>query len=456
MGKFKNTKIFGTDGVRGKANSAPMEIETVLALGRAAGQMFKRGSSKPRIVIGKDTRLSCYMYENALISGLCSMGVDTFMLGPLPTPGVAFITRAYRADAGIVISASHNPYSDNGIKFFSSEGYKFGDAWEKEIEDLVAKNDFLDFLPDSADIGKNTKINDADGRYIEFVKATFPKKKSLKNLKIVLDCANGAGYKVAPLVFKELDAEVFLYGVTPNGLNINHNCGSLHPEVIQKAVIENRADVGIALDGDADRVIMVDENAQIVDGDTILAICAKDMASKGKLLNNRVVSTVMANYGFVKAMKELNIEVICSQVGDRYVIQDMIKHDACLGGEQSGHLIFKEQNTTGDGLVSALQILSIMTETDSKLSDLAAFFERYPQACINVKVAIKPDLESIEKLKAAIKDVEKVLADSGRVLVRYSGTENICRVMVEGPNKQKVDGMAKSIAEVVQMEIGVK
>ncbi len=456
MGKAKNLKIFGTDGVRGKANTAPMEIETVLSLGRAAGQMFKRETQKPRVVIGKDTRLSCYMYENALISGLCSMGVDTFMLGPIPTPGVAFITRAYRADAGIVISASHNPYYDNGIKFFSSEGFKFSDAWEKEIEALVAKNDFKDFLPKSDEIGKNTKINDADGRYIEFIKATFPKKKSLKNLKIALDCANGAGYKVAPLVFKELDAEVFLYGASPNGLNINQSCGSLHPEMIQKAVIDHQADVGIALDGDADRVIMFDENARIVDGDTMLAICAKDMMLKGKLVNNLVVSTVMANFGFLKAMKSLNIEVISSQVGDRYVIQDMIKHDAILGGEQSGHLIFRDQNTTGDGLVCALQVLRIMVETDSKLSDLASIIEHYPQVCINVKVESKPELKTLKKVQKSIKDVEKALKDKGRVLVRYSGTENICRVMVEGENKHKVDSMAKSIASEVQNEIGIK
>jgi len=455
MSQIKNLKIFGTDGVRGKANTAPMEIETVLALGRAAGQVFRKTSPKPRVVIGKDTRLSCYMYENALISGLCSMGVDTFMLGPIPTPGVAFITRAYRADAGIVISASHNPYHDNGIKFFSSEGFKFSTEWEREMEALVAKNNFKDFLPASDEIGKNTKITDADGRYIEFVKATFPRRLSLKNLKIALDCANGAGYKVAPLVFKELDAEVFLYGASPNGLNINHNCGSLYPEMIQKAVIDTKADVGIALDGDADRVIMIDENAQIVDGDAMLAICAKDMSMKGQLLNNRVVSTIMANYGFIKAMKKLNIEVICSEVGDRYVIQDMIKHNAVLGGEQSGHLIFREQNTTGDGLVCALQVLRIMIETDSKLSDLASIIERYPQACLNVKVSTKPDLKSIEALTQVILDVEKTLSDSGRVLVRYSGTENICRVMVEGPNKQKVDAFARSIADVVQEKIGI-
>lgn len=450
------TKIFGTDGVRGRANSFPMNVETALALGRATGKIFRCRNGKHRVVIGKDTRLSCYMFENALISGLCSMGIDTLMLGPFPTPGVAFITRAYRADAGIVISASHNPYYDNGIKFFSSEGYKLPDSWESEMEGLVYNNNFEDSLPADWDIGKNTKIHDADGRYIEFVKATFPRRLSLKNLTVALDCANGASYKVAPLVLKELDATVHVYGNVPNGLNINENCGSLHPETIQKAVIDHRADVGIALDGDADRVVMVDENAQIVDGDTILAICAKDMMKRGLLRNNKVVTTVMANFGFIKAMEELGIEVIRSAVGDRYVIQDMLKEETNLGGEQSGHMIFLDHNTTGDGLVSALQVLRIMIETESKLSDLASIYKRYPQACINVKVKSKPQLDSINGLTEAISQVEKGLTNIGRVLVRYSGTENICRVMVEAPKLKQAHQMAQTIANIIETEIGEK
>lgn len=447
-------KIFGTDGVRGRANILPMTVEIALALGRAAGKIFRTHNGKRRVVIGKDTRLSCYMFENALISGLCSMGVDTLMLGPFPTPGVAFITRAYRADAGIVISASHNPYYDNGIKFFNSEGLKLSDAWEAEMEQIINKDDFNDCLPTDSDIGKNTKVSDADGRYIEFIKATFPKRQTLKGLKIALDCANGAAYKVAPLVFRELDAKVFVYGNTPNGLNINDNCGSLHPELVQKAVIEHHADVGIALDGDADRVILIDENAQIVDGDAILAICARDMQKRGLLRNNCVVTTVMSNLGFFKAMEELGIKVVKSNVGDRYVIQDMLKHDANLGGEQSGHLIFWDQNTTGDGLVSALQVLRIMTETESKLSDLAAMIKRYPQACISVPVSTKPPLSKLKKANAAIQDAEKALGTSGRVLVRYSGTEDICRVMVEGPKQKQVTSLAKTISEAVYDEIG--
>lgn len=450
----KKTKVFGTDGVRGRANYKPMTVEIALALGRAAGKIFRKREGKHRVVIGKDTRLSCYMFENALISGLCSMGVDTLMVGPFPTPGVAFITRAYRADAGIVISASHNPYFDNGIKFFSSEGFKLSDSWEEEMEELISVNCFDDSLPAEYDIGKNTKINDADGRYIEFAKATFPRRLSLKNLKIALDCANGAAYKVAPLIFRELDAQVFVYGNAPNGLNINDGCGSLHPETVQKAVIDHRADVGIALDGDADRVIMVDENAQIVDGDTILAICARDLKKQGRLKNNKVVATVMSNFGFIKAMKDASIDVIRSQVGDRYVIQDMLKYDANLGGEQSGHMIFLDHNTTGDGLVCALQVLRIMIETDSKLSDLAAIITRYPQTCINVKVKSKPPLTELKRVQDAITQVEKMLGDSGRVLVRYSGTENICRVMVEGPKQKQVQEMALSISTVVSEEIG--
>lgn len=447
-------RIFGTDGVRGRANNFPMDVETALALGRAAGKIFRTKKFKHRVVIGKDTRLSCYMFENALIAGLCSMGIDTLMLGPFPTPGVAFITRAYRADAGIVISASHNAYHDNGIKFFSSEGFKLPDSWEHEMESLVHRNDFSDCLPSDEGMGRNMKVNDADGRYIEFVKATFPRKQSLKNLTIALDCANGAGYKVAPLVFRELDAEVFVYGNTPNGLNINDECGSTHPELIQKAVIDHHADIGIALDGDADRVVLIDENAQIVDGDVILAICAMDMAKQGILHNNLVVSTVMCNFGVIKTLENHGIQVIQSQVGDRYVIQDMLKYEANLGGEQSGHMIFLNQNTTGDGLVSALQVLKIMIETDSKLSDLSALVKRYPQACINIKVSHKPPLSQLKKVNDAIIYVEASLGESGRVLVRYSGTEMTCRVMVEAPKLKQAQEFASMIAASIQNEIG--
>jgi phosphoglucosamine mutase len=448
-------KLFGTDGVRGLANTFPMTVEVALALGRAAGVVFRRHNGKHRVVIGKDTRLSSYMFENALISGLCSMGVDTLMLGPLPTPGVAFITRAYRADAGIVISASHNKFHDNGIKFFSSDGFKLPDLLEREIEELAIRNNFSECLPPPDQIGRNTKIVDAAGRYVEYVKGTFPRKKSLKNLSIVLDCANGAAYHVAPLVFQELDAKVHVVGNTPNGLNINEKCGSLHPEVIQKAVIEKQADAGIALDGDGDRVIMVDENSQIVDGDQLLAICAHDMLKKGLLPNRRIVGTVMSNLGFLRAMEELQIDVIRSQVGDRYVIQEMLNHQAILGGEPSGHLIHLDYGTTGDGLCSALQVLRIMIETDSKLSDLAAIAPRYPQTLVNVPVRSKPPIEEIAGLAPLTAQAEEQLGKAGRILVRYSGTENVCRIMVEGPKKKQIAQIAAQLAAAVTQAIGI-
>lgn len=453
MSQTKTKKIFGTDGVRGHANAFPMSVEMALCLGRATGKALRKNLTRPKVVVGKDTRLSCYMFENALIAGLCSMGVDTLMVGPLPTPGIAFITRAYRAAAGIMISASHNPFYDNGIKFFTSEGFKQPDEWEEMIEEWVDTNDFENSLPQDKNLGRNSKIIDADGRYIEYVKATFPKKLSLKNFIIALDCANGAGYKVAPLVFQELDATVFLLGNKPDGLNINLGCGSLFPENVQKAVIEQRADVGIALDGDADRVIMVDENAQIVDGDTILAICAADMKRRGCLKNNQIVATVMSNLGFVKAMEGMDIKVHQAQVGDRYVIQDMLQYNANLGGEQSGHLIFLDYNTTGDGLVAALQVLRIMNETGSRLSDLCNIFHKYPQSCVNLKVPSKPPLETLKATQEAIEDVRNKLGTFGRVLVRYSGTEKICRIMVEGPKQKLVDQYANDISHVVENEI---
>ncbi len=454
MGTKNQKKLFGTDGVRGRANHDTMTVETALALGRAVGCVFRRHNGKHRVVIGKDTRLSCYMFENALIAGLCSMGVDTLMVGPLPTPGVAFITRAYRADAGIMISASHNSFQDNGIKIFSAEGYKLPDSMEREIEELVYANEFDRFLPGDTDIGKNTKVDDAAGRYIEFVKATFPKRQSLDGVVIALDCANGAGYRVASHIFRELDAEVYTCGMQPNGLNINLDCGALHPAEVQKLVIDKQANVGIALDGDADRVILVDENAQVVDGDAILAICAADMKEKGILRNNRMVATVMSNIGLKKAMQARGIDLIEAKVGDRYVIEQMRENDCNLGGEQSGHLIFSDYNSTGDALVCALQVLRIMKETGQKLSQLAKIVTRYPQALINVSVSSKPALGEVGEVSSVIKRVEGELGDSGRVLIRYSGTENICRVMVEGAEQRQVDEWAGEIADQVRVSLG--
>lgn len=453
MKKGRKT-LFGTDGVRGHANQYPMTVEIAQALGKATALVLKRGDdNKKRVVVGKDTRLSCYMFENALIAGLCSMGVDTLMVGPLPTPGVAFITRAYRANAGIMISASHNPFYDNGIKIFTSDGYKLPDELEDEIALMVEKGGFSEELPQDQEVGRNKRIHDSDGRYIEFAKATFPKKKTLGGFKIVLDCANGAAHRVAPLVFQELDADVVTYANEPNGININQNCGSLHPWMVQKGVIEHQADVGIALDGDGDRVIMIDEKAQIVDGDTILAICAKELKKRGELQGDRVVGTVMTNVGVIKTLQECGIEVIQSKVGDRYVIHEMLAHQISLGGEQSGHLIFFDYNTTGDGIVSALQVLKIMKETHATLSDLAATVKKYPQSLINVPVSKKIPLEKVSPIQKAIKEVEKLLGDSGRVLIRYSGTESLCRVMVEGEKKHEVDKYARNLAQIVENEL---
>ncbi len=441
-------KLFGTDGVRGRANHHPMTVETIMLLGKAVAKVLRRHDGKHRVVIGKDTRLSCYMFENA-------MGVDTLMVGPLPTPGVAFITRAYRADAGIVISASHNPYYDNGIKIFSSEGIKLPDTLEHEIETLIANNAFDDVPPDH-EVGRNRRISDADGRYIEFVKATFPKGKTLKGLKIFLDCANGAAHRVAPLAFWELDAEVVVTGDEPDGININENCGSLHPNVIQNGVIEHKAHAGIALDGDGDRLIMVDEQGQLIDGDTILAICAQDLKRRDVLKNNRVVATCMTNLGVIRYLESLGIEVFQSKVGDRYVIQDMLTYKAYLGGEQSGHMIFLDHNATGDGIVSALQILKIMIESGKSLSELAASIKKTPQTLMSVSIRKKPPLEDLKLVQKTIEDVTKELGDQGRILVRYSGTENVCRVMVEGPKKNLVDQLAGVMVRALEKEIGVK
>ncbi len=455
MDRQSGFKLFGTDGVRGRANHFPMTVEIALMLGKAVAVVLRRHDGKHRVAIGKDTRLSCYMFENALIAGLNSMGVDTLMLGPLPTPAVAFITRAYRADAGIVISASHNPYHDNGIKIFTADGIKLPDEVEHEMETMIASGKFEDIPPD-CELGRNIRIEDAAGRYIEFVKATFPKGKTLKGIKIFLDCANGAAHRVAPSAFWELDAQVVVTGNEPDGININEGCGSLHPSIIQKGVIEHKADVGIALDGDADRVIMVDEKGQVIDGDTILAICAADLKRRGELKNNCVVATVMSNYGVVKYLESLGIEVHLSKVGDRNVIQEMLANQAFLGGEQSGHMIFLEHNTTGDGIVCAMQVLKIMIESESTLSDLTACVKKFPQTLINIPVTNKMPMEKLTGVQRAIEEVEAELSEHGRVLIRYSGTQDLCRVMVEGPKKHQVDLLAQKIAKEIEKEIGAK
>ncbi len=451
---MEKRKLFGTDGVRGLANTEPLTAETALKLGRAAAYVFKRNERRHRIVIGKDTRLSGYMLENALVAGICSMGVDALLIGPLPTPGIAFITRSLRADAGVMLSASHNPYEDNGIKFFSNDGYKLPDKIEGEITKLITNGELDNIRPTATDIGKAYRIDDATGRYVEFVKNSFPKGMTLDGLKVVLDCANGAGYKVGPWVLEELGAEVIVYNNNPTGTNINRECGTLYPEVIRKGVIDHKADVGIALDGDSDRVIFADEEARVVDGDYILAICGLDLLRQGILKHKTMVATVMSNWGLEKCLQEAGGTLARSKVGDRYVIEEMIKRDTNLGGEQSGHIIFKDYTTTGDGLITALQLLRIMRATGKPLSKLCKVMEKVPQVLINVRIKEKRPFAEIPDLQQAIHLAEEKLGNQGRVLVRYSGTELIARVMLEGQDQDQIDDLAMALSEKVKQVLG--
>lgn len=447
-------KLFGTDGIRGVANEEPMTPETVVKLGRAAAYLFKTKAGRHSIVIGKDTRLHGYMLECALTSGICSMGVDVLLVGPLPTPGIAFITRSLRADAGIVISASHNPFKDNGIKFFSGEGLKLPDEMEERMEALITGREIERLRPLAAEIGKAYRINDAAGRYIEFAKGTVPKGVSFQGVKVVVDCAHGATYKVAPTILNELGAVVIPVNIQPNGININDRCGSLYPDVVKKAVLEHRADIGISYDGDGDRAILVDETGAVVDGDHILAICALDLKRSGLLRSDTLVATVMSNIGLELCLKEAGIRMVRVPVGDRYVLEEMLRYGYNLGGEQSGHIVFLDHNTTGDGVVTALQVLSLMVKRQERLSQLRQCMTVCPQLLVNVQVTEKPDLGSIPAIQAVISDAEAQLNGSGRVLVRYSGTESVARVMVEGTDAEQVKFLARSIAEAIEKELG--
>jgi len=433
-----------------------MTAEMALAIGRATAFVCKRHKKNGphRIVIGKDTRVSGYMLETALTAGICSMGVDVLLVGPLPTPGIAFITQSMRADAGMVISASHNPYQDNGIKIFSRDGYKLPDEEEDEIERLITSGDIKDIRPTANEIGKAHRIDDAMGRYIVFCKNTFPEELSLADMKIVLDCANGATYKVAPIIFWELGADVTPIHCEPNGLNINDKCGSQHTQDLSAKVREIKADIGLAFDGDGDRLIAVDEKGEEITGDHILTICAKTYKEQGKLKNNLVIATVMSNFGFGLALKDLGIEYGASKVGDRYVLEMMQKKGSVMGGEASGHIIFLDHHTTGDGIISALQLLAAMRSQGKKLSELAKLMKMFPQKIINVDVARKPPLEELPELQAAIKAAEAELGDKGRVLIRYSGTQSMCRVMVEGPSDEIVNRLTQSLAAKVKACIG--
>jgi phosphoglucosamine mutase len=447
-------KLFGTDGIRGVANVYPMTPEMVLNIGKATTHVFKEkcGKKKLKFVIGKDTRLSGYMLESALTAGILSVGADVLLVGPMPTPAIAHLTKSLNADAGIVISASHNPAGDNGVKIFGPEGFKLSNNFEDEIEKYILTEKVkTEHIKDEL-IGKAHRVDDARGRYIEFAKASVDSM-SLKGLKIVLDCANGAAYNTAPFIFRELGSEVIVLNNKPNGLNINLNCGALHPEKMMEVVKKEKADIGIALDGDADRLIVSDEKGNNIDGDHIIAICAIDKKERGALKKNTVVVTIMTNKGFDIAMEKKKIKTVKTNVGDRYVIDEMKKNGYVLGGEQSGHIIFSNYTTTGDGVISALQLLRILKERGEKLSKLASCLKSLPQVLVNVVVKEKKDINKLEARKT-IKDAESKLGKKGRVLVRYSGTQNLCRIMIEGENKKEIQKMAVDISKVMKKEIG--
>ncbi len=443
-------KLFGTDGVRGVANVDPMTSEVAMRLGRAVAHIFRESNRRHKVLIGKDTRVSGYMLETAMASGICSMGVDVLLVGPMPTPGIAFLTRSLRADAGVVISASHNPFQDNGIKFFARDGFKLPDAVEEEIESLVFDESIDHLRPTAGEVGKAFRIDDALGRYNVFAKNTFPRDRTLDGLKIVVDAANGAGYRVAPEVLEELGARVWTLGCDPDGENINDGCGALYPERLQKRVVEVGADLGIALDGDADRCLLVDEKGQLVDGDEILAIAAAHMAGTGSLRNAAVVATVMSNLGLEVALREKGIDLVRTPVGDRYVVEEMRRRNANLGGEQSGHIILLDNNTTGDGLITALGVLAIVVEAERPLSELSRVMTRFPQVLVNVKVRERRDVTADHSVAGVIREIEGGLGDRGRVLVRASGTEPLIRVMVEGEHEDEVRMHAEGIADAIR------
>jgi phosphoglucosamine mutase len=443
-------RLFGTDGLRGQVNVFPMQPEIIIRLGLAAGQYFRNGKKRHRAVIGKDTRLSGYVFETALTSGLCAAGMDVFLVGPMPTPAISFLTKNMRADLGVVISASHNPFEDNGIKFFDRDGFKLSDRTEEEISELVNTPGTVWDSPGPQSIGRAYKIEDSPGRYIVSLKNSFPSHMSLDGLTIVLDCAHGAAYRVAPLVFQELGARVISLGVEPDGLNINAGCGSLHPECVRSKVLETGADLGIALDGDADRVILVDEQGNILDGDQVMALCAQDFLDKDILTGRTLVATVMSNMALELFMRERGGQLLRTPVGDRYVAEAMRAHGAVLGGEQSGHLIFLQYSTTGDGVLAALQVLKVMQEKQRPVSDLAGILDPMPQYLMNVPVQRKIPFDQVPQVQKSVHAAEKALKGNGRVLLRYSGTETKARVMVEGMDPELVQTLTADLAQVIQ------
>ncbi len=444
-------KLFGTDGIRGTVNTYPITPEVALQLGKAIAQYYGSQNIEERniAVIGKDTRLSGYMLETALTSGLLSMGMDVLAVGPMPTPAIAHLIKSFGGTCGIMITASHNPYNDNGIKIFGPNGFKLPDEVELEIEKIMLNGEISGSHIKTKQLGKAYRIDDARGRYIEFAKSSI-KSTSLKGLKVVLDCANGAGYCIAPWIFKELGAEVIKVAVEPDGININKNCGAMYPHNISNLVRQHRADVGICLDGDADRLIMLDSNGAVVNGDRLLAMCAIDFKERGKLANNTLVVTVMSNLGLMHAMKREGINVEVASVGDRYVIERMREGGFNIGGEQSGHIIFMDYVTTGDGIISALHILSMMKRKQQDLSELANCMDEFPQVLKNVKVGKKLPIKEVPELDSIIKECEEELGDNGRVLVRYSGTENLMRVMIEAKKYKTAEIWTDRIIEVVE------
>lgn len=446
-------KLFGTDGIRGKANEFPMTVETAMKLGRAIAFLARQSGRKSRIIIGKDTRISGYMFETAMIAGISSMGVDTLLAGPIPTPAVAFLTVNMRCAYGVVISASHNPFEDNGIKFFDSEGFKLSDELEFDLENLVLQNTEKLAFPTGENIGRAYRIDDSIGRYIVFSKSSLPRGLYLNGLKIVVDCANGAAYKAGPAVFDELGADVTALGITPNGTNINDACGSLYPNNLCSNVVSTGADIGIAFDGDADRVIFSDEKGNEVDGDKIMGLVALDMKRRGVLRKDTLVATVMSNMGLEVAMRDSGINLIRTDVGDRFVVEKLRSNDLNFGGEQSGHLVFLDHNTSGDGIISALQVLRILRDTGRPLSELVSFVSNYPQLLRNVPVLRKINLDDVPTVKAAMNEAENLLNGRGRLLVRYSGTQMLCRVMAEGENETLVNRVVDMVSDAISRNI---
>jgi phosphoglucosamine mutase len=447
-------RLFGTDGVRGTANVWPMTAEVAMQLGRGLAYLIRSGTHRHRVVIGKDTRLSGYMLEQALAAGITSMGVDVELVGPLPTPGIANITTSMRADAGAVISASHNPYQDNGIKFFWRDGFKLPDETEARLEQLLDSGHVDDIRPTADKVGRAVRLDDARGRYIVFLKNTFPRELTLEGLTIAVDCAHGAAYRTAPETLRELGATVIPLGCEPNGLNINEDCGALHPEMLARTVVERGANLGLALDGDADRLVVVDERGQVVDGDAVLAICAGELVERGALPTRTLVTTVMSSMGLERAVNRWGVKVVRTQVGDRYVVEEMRRGGHAFGGEQSGHLVFLDHATTGDGTLAALQLLAVLCRQGKPLSELTRIFQPVPQTLLSRGVRERRPLEELPDVQRAIRGAEERLGQEGRVVVRFSGTEPKVRILVEGPDRDQNDAHAREIADVLSAALG--